>query len=58
MPELCSYTHDSPPDLHLADCCCRCIHGRRDGFAVECVKYHSKGITLYAVCNDFTREKV
>jgi hypothetical protein len=57
MPELISYTHNPPPDLRLVECCCRCHHGRRDGFAVECMKYRSRGISLYAVCDDFTSER-
>ena len=58
MPALSSYSHDPPPDLRFAECCCRCVHGRRDGLSVECVKYHSRGISLYAVCEDFTLLRV
>jgi hypothetical protein len=42
-----------PPNLHLVKCCCRCRYARPEGLSIECRKFVSRGITPYAICDDY-----
>lgn len=48
-------TREHPPNLRLTECCAKCMFGRPDGLSVECKKFCTNGISLYAVCDDYQK---
>ena len=42
-----------PPNLHLAECCCRCKYALTEGMSIECKKFIARSISSYAVCDAY-----
>ena len=46
-------TRAHPPNLRLVVCCAQCRHGKPEGISVECHRFQTNGICLYAICDQF-----